>query len=196
MERKVLASSAQEHRASAPSSAGSTSPTTSGSIRLPRHGASLPGRRSACRARPTARRSARSRPTACSSSSSRRDPAKYLPDITRRGAGADRSSIQIDLDRPMAEILAELSKHPVKTTRLIADRADGRRPRHRPRQASRSASTPASRSAPVPSSDHMPSTTRARRRRRRGTRRVRLVRRRPAGWTPMSRSSSVTAARW
>ena len=32
-----------------------------------------------------------------------------------RGAGADLDSVAIDLGRPMKEILAELSKHPVKT---------------------------------------------------------------------------------
>ena len=51
----------------------------------------VPGRRSRCRARPIARRSARSRTTACSSSSSRRDPAKYLPEVTERATSTARS---------------------------------------------------------------------------------------------------------
>ena len=59
-------------------------------IRLPRHGASLPGRPSPCRARPTARRWARSPPTASSSSSSRPTrpgtcPRPPTTDLERRG---------------------------------------------------------------------------------------------------------------
>ena len=74
----------------------------------------VPGRPSRCRARPTARRSARSPPTASSSSSSRRDPASYLPETTDDDLGDD-DVVRIDLNRPMDEIRAELSKHPVKT---------------------------------------------------------------------------------
>jgi fumarate hydratase class I len=42
-----------------------------------------------------------------------RDPARYLPEITDEHL--DDEVVQIDLTRPMAEIRAELSKHPVKT---------------------------------------------------------------------------------
>ena len=41
------------------------------------------------------------------------NPAKYLPDITADALGGD--VVDIDLRRPMVEVLAELSKHPVKT---------------------------------------------------------------------------------
>ena len=53
----------------------------------------------------------------------------------RRGAARRerREVVRIDLNRPMAEIRAELSKHPVRT-RARADRPDGGGPRHRPRQ--------------------------------------------------------------
>ncbi len=41
------------------------------------------------------------------------DPAKYLPEVTDEHLGGD--VVAVDLNRPMAEILAELAKHPVKT---------------------------------------------------------------------------------
>ena len=41
------------------------------------------------------------------------NPAKYLPEITTEQLGGD--VVEIDLRRPMVEVLAELSKHPVKT---------------------------------------------------------------------------------
>jgi fumarate hydratase class I len=41
------------------------------------------------------------------------NPAKYLPDITEQNLGG--RVVKIDLNRPMAEILAELRKHPVAT---------------------------------------------------------------------------------
>ncbi|HKP96228.1 MAG TPA: fumarate hydratase [Fibrobacteria bacterium] len=40
------------------------------------------------------------------------DPARFLPPA---GAGADAKPVAIDLNRPMAEIRAELSRHPIKT---------------------------------------------------------------------------------
>jgi fumarate hydratase class I len=46
------------------------------------------------------------------------DPAGYLPDTTHTeldGAHGDVGVVNIDLNRPMSEIRAELSKHPVKT---------------------------------------------------------------------------------
>ncbi|MCW2780267.1 MAG: fumA, partial [Marmoricola sp.] len=42
------------------------------------------------------------------------DPVKYMPDTTDSHL-EDGEVVQIDLNRPMADILAELSKHPVKT---------------------------------------------------------------------------------
>ena len=41
------------------------------------------------------------------------DPAKYLPEVTE--GELDRDVVQLDLDRPMAEIRAELSNYPVRT---------------------------------------------------------------------------------
>jgi fumarate hydratase class I len=40
------------------------------------------------------------------------DPARFLPSA---GTGADARPVAIDLNRPMADIRAELSKHPIKT---------------------------------------------------------------------------------
>src|SRR5699024_5645051 len=42
-----------------------------------------------------------------------RNPAQYLPEVTDEHLGGD--VVRIDLDRPMDEVRAELSKHPVKT---------------------------------------------------------------------------------
>jgi fumarate hydratase class I len=41
------------------------------------------------------------------------NPAKYLPEVTQRDLGG--TVVEIDLNRPMPEILKELSKHPVAT---------------------------------------------------------------------------------
>ena len=53
------------------------------------------------------------------------DPARFLPDQTHTGLGDEDAVgasstgqgavVSIDLNRPMAQILEELSKHPVKT---------------------------------------------------------------------------------
>jgi fumarate hydratase class I len=42
-----------------------------------------------------------------------RDPARFLPEIT--GSDVDTDTVHIDLNRPMDEIRAELSRYPVKT---------------------------------------------------------------------------------
>jgi fumarate hydratase class I len=42
-----------------------------------------------------------------------RDPARFLPEATEEALGAE--VVKLDLARPMAEIRAELSRHPVKT---------------------------------------------------------------------------------
>ena len=52
------------------------------------------------------------RATACSSSSSRRDPARFLPDVDRRRPRRHATVVHIDLNRPMDEIRAELSQLP------------------------------------------------------------------------------------
>ncbi len=83
-------------------------------VRLPRHGASCPV---AIAVSCSADRQARARITAegVFLEQLERDPAQFLPDTTDEHLDAGDDVVQIDLDRPMAEVLAELSKHPVKT---------------------------------------------------------------------------------
>ncbi len=81
-------------------------------IRLPRHGASLPiGIGVSC----SADRQIKAKITrdGVFLEQLETDPAKYLPEVTDAHLGAD--VVAIDLNQPMAEILAELSKHPIKT---------------------------------------------------------------------------------
>ncbi|WP_460714070.1 fumarate hydratase [Nocardioides dilutus] len=83
-------------------------------VRLPRHGASCPV---AIAVSCSADRQALGKITAegVFLEQLETDPAHYMPDA---GIADDISSgavVQIDLNRPMSEILAELSKHPVKT---------------------------------------------------------------------------------
>ena len=81
-------------------------------IRLPRHGASCPvGIGVSC----SADRQILGKITAegVFLEQLETDPSKYLPEVTDTHLGGD--VVEIDLNRPMAEVLAELSKHPVKT---------------------------------------------------------------------------------
>ncbi len=81
-------------------------------IRLPRHGASLPvGVAVSC----SADRQALAKITAegVFLEELERDPARYLPEVTEEDLSTD--VVQIDLNRPMDEIRAELSRYPVKT---------------------------------------------------------------------------------
>jgi fumarate hydratase, class I len=81
-------------------------------IRLPRHGASCPiGIAVSC----SADRQALGRITAegVFLEQLETNPAQYLPEVT--DDELDGEVVSIDLDRPMAEIRAELSKYPVKT---------------------------------------------------------------------------------
>lgn len=81
-------------------------------IRLPRHGASLPvGLGVSC----SADRQALGKITkeGIFLETLERDPAKYLPETTAEDLGG--SVVKIDLNRPMSEIRAELSRYPVKT---------------------------------------------------------------------------------
>ena len=81
-------------------------------IRLPRHGASLPiGLGVSC----SADRQALGKITrdGVYLEELERNPAQYLPDVDPATLGGD--VVQIDLRRPMKEILAELSKYPIKT---------------------------------------------------------------------------------
>jgi fumarate hydratase class I len=47
-----------------------------------------------------------------------RDPARFLPDVTDEQLD-DSDVVHIDLTRPMTEVLAELSKHPVRTRVML-----------------------------------------------------------------------------
>ncbi len=81
-------------------------------IRLPRHGASLPiGLGVSC----SADRQAKGRITrdGVFLEQLEADPSKYLPDVDE--ARLSEHVVRIDLNQPMSEILAELSRHPVKT---------------------------------------------------------------------------------
>jgi fumarate hydratase class I len=81
-------------------------------IRLPRHGASLPiGLGVSC----SADRQALGKITreGVFLEELEANPAKYLPEIDEASLGGD--VVRIDLNRPMAEILSQLSKHPIRT---------------------------------------------------------------------------------
>ncbi|MBF0247287.1 MAG: fumarate hydratase [Alphaproteobacteria bacterium] len=81
-------------------------------VRLPRHGASCPvGIGVSC----SADRQVLGKITADGIFLERleTDPAKYLPDVRETDLAGD--VVAIDLNRPMAEVQAELSKHPIKT---------------------------------------------------------------------------------
>jgi fumarate hydratase class I len=81
-------------------------------IRLPRHGASLPiGIGVSC----SADRQALGKITRDGIFLERLEtnPAKYLPEVTEEDVSDE--VVRIDLNRPMAELLGELGKHPVRT---------------------------------------------------------------------------------
>ena len=82
-------------------------------IRLPRHGASCPV---AIAVSCSADRQALAKITADGVflEELERDPARFLPEITGDEL-RDNEPVRIDLSRPMSDIRAELSKHPVKT---------------------------------------------------------------------------------
>jgi fumarate hydratase class I len=95
-------------------------------VRLPRHGASLPV---AIAVSCSADRQVLGKitPDGVFIEQLETDPARFLPDQTHEGLGEHAEEaigvsstsqnvvVKIDLTRPMDEILAELSKHPVKT---------------------------------------------------------------------------------
>jgi fumarate hydratase, class I len=86
-------------------------------IRLPRHGASLPiGLGVSCSAdRQALGKIARD---GVFLEELEHNPAKYLPDVDAASLGGQALGgevVKIDLTRPMKEILAQLSKHPIKT---------------------------------------------------------------------------------
>lgn len=83
-------------------------------IRLPRHGASCPiGLGVSC----SADRNVKAKITAegIFLEQLETDPARYLPAVKAEGA----SAVAVDLNRPMTEIRAELSRHPVSTPLLL-----------------------------------------------------------------------------
>ena len=86
-------------------------------IRLPRHGASCPV---AMAVSCSADRQALGKITrdGVFLEQLERDPARFLPDVTEEHLD-DGGVVHIDLDRPMAEILAELSRHPVRTRVML-----------------------------------------------------------------------------
>ena len=81
-------------------------------VRLPRHGASLP---IAIAVSCSADRQAKAKITkdGIFLEELERDPAQFLPETTDEHLNDD--VVAIDLNQPMASVLAELSKHPVKT---------------------------------------------------------------------------------
>jgi len=83
-------------------------------VRLPRHGASCPV---AIAVSCSADRQALGKitPDGVFLEKLERDPARFLPDVTDEHLGDDDEVVRVDLNRPMAEIRAELSKYPVKT---------------------------------------------------------------------------------
>ncbi|MEZ0068939.1 fumarate hydratase class I [Streptacidiphilus sp. MAP12-20] len=81
-------------------------------VRLPRHGASLPV---AIAVSCSADRQALAKitPEGVFLEQLERDPARFLPDTTHEHLSDN--VVRVDLNQPMADIRAELSKHPVKT---------------------------------------------------------------------------------
>ena len=85
-------------------------------IRLPRHGASLPvGIGVSCSADRQIK--AKITPDGVFLEQLETDPAKYLPEAT--DDSLDNDSVAVDLNRPMAEILAQLAACPVKTRLML-----------------------------------------------------------------------------
>ena len=81
-------------------------------IRLPRHGASLPvGIGVSC----SADRQAKGKitPEGIFLEALETDPVKYLPEVPKDALSEE--VVQIDLNRPMKDILAELTQYPIKT---------------------------------------------------------------------------------
>src|SRR5512139_3652742 len=83
-------------------------------VRLPRHGASLPV---AIAVSCSADRQAKGKITADGVflEQLETDPARFLPETTEEQLGEDTAVVRVDLNRPMSEIRADLSRYPVKT---------------------------------------------------------------------------------
>ena len=86
-------------------------------IRLPRHGASCPvGMAVSCSA--DRQMVGKITKDGIFLEQLETDPARFLPDVTHDDL-ADAQVVHIDLNRPMADIRAELSKYPVKTRVML-----------------------------------------------------------------------------
>ena len=83
-------------------------------VRLPRHGASLPV---AIAVSCSADRQCRGKitPEGVFIEQLEFEPGHYLPEVTDEHVGEEDEAVEIDLNRPMQEVLAELSQYPVKT---------------------------------------------------------------------------------
>ncbi len=86
-------------------------------VRLPRHGASLPV---AIAVSCSADRQclAKITPDGVFIEQLETDPARFLPEVTEqqlKGDDSDEDVVEINLNRPMVQVLAELTRHPVKT---------------------------------------------------------------------------------
>ena len=158
-------------------------------IRLPRHGASLPiGLGVSC----SADRQALGKITrdGVFLEELEHNPAKYLPEIDASKLGGE--VVQIDLNRPMADILAQLARHPIKTRLSLTGPMIVARER---RTANcESGSSAASRCQII--SRTIRSITPDRRRRPKATPRARSDRRRRAAWIHSWPISRPPAARW
>ena len=152
-------------------------------VRLPRHGASCPV---ALAVSCSADRQALGKITRDGVFLERleSDPAHYLPEVTEEHLESE--AVAIDLNRPMDEIRAELSRYPVKT-RVMLSGPDGGCPRHRPCQVEGT-----TRRGPRPAAVHA-RLLRVLRRSGEDSRRawpaVRSARRLPDAWTATSPSS-------
>ena len=158
-------------------------------IRLPRHGASLPiGLGVSC----AADRQALGKITrdGVFLEELEHNPAQYLPDVDQEKLGG--AVVKVDLRRPMKDILAQLSKYPVKT-RLSLTGTHDRRARSRARQIARAAGSGQGAAGLFQEPSDL--LRRARPRRRRATPPARSGRPPRGGWIPTSTSSRRPAAR-
>src|SRR5271166_2501578 len=158
-------------------------------IRLPRHGASLPiGLGVSC----SADRQALGKITreGVFLEELEHDPARFLLMVDEAALGGP--VVRIDLNRPMKDILAELTKHPIRTRLALTGPmivASTRR-----MQKSASGSTAARQCRGICAI--IRSTTPVPPRRRPACRRAPSARPRRGGWIPTSTSSRRRAARW
>lgn len=87
-------------------------------IRLPRHGASCPvGMGVSCSADRNIKGKINKEGIWLEELDN--NPARLIPEKYLKGAGAHSTGVKIDLNRPMPEVLAELSKYPVSTFLLL-----------------------------------------------------------------------------